>query len=703
MKSNKILVFIMMLVSLVFVTSCAQSTPIYRVTLNNEDGSVYDVIRFKQGESVQLEDITKEGYTFLGWYTNEDELIEDGYQFTSSMVLTAKFEINQYTYKFIVDGEVVKEETLDYGSEIVYPENPVKEATAEFNYEFIGWGKEDTVLTDNIEFVAEFKEVKNQYTYRFEDFDGTLLYEETVDYGTMPTEPNEPVREGFTFIGWDKEIEKVVDDVVYTAMYEEIVEFTLEGKTISILGDSISTFYAEGSEMNSYYGGENQFYYPRYSSTIKTVDLTWWYQLIKNTSLKLGVNNSWSGSCAFGTGSSAGQNDGRINTIIENGNPDIVIIYLGTNDCASGFSVAEFSSAIKTMIEKINNICDAQIFLTTLGYTAYTGMSYSETLRKDYNAALRNIAAEQNCGIVPLDEYIVEDNYMIYLGDNLHYNAKGAKLLSKIYEKAIKEYFDIAFDEEIEVEHKEQLPEGVIGKLTATATSGFWSAYETEVFLYEAASAEKPTFSYRMEITLNEDNNTYYVTNIYKSGVTGAYSGDYVIIISDSHNSSKELIDGLSKVVVGSIVEFDPTGSLPIELTFKTGDGNAPSGDGGDDPVGPDPIDPVEGALHVGAYNTGVWTVYDTTVICYDYATLNQGSTYANFYLIKLNKGANEGEYVVSAKKDVDVTEDFAKCDLYIMIYRDLAVKTFFDTCSVGQTVTVTGDITSGDAYLSFN
>ena len=133
------------------------------------------------------------------------------------------------------------------------------------------------------------------------------------------------------------------------------------------------------------------------------------------------------------------------------------------------------------------------------------------------------------------------------------------------------------------------------------------------------------------------------------------------------------------------------------------GDGNAPSGDGGDDPVGPDPIDPVAGALHVGAYNTGVWTVYDTTVICYDYATLNQGSTYANFYLIKLNKGANEGEYVVSAKKDVDVTEDFAKCDLYIMIYRDLAVKTFFDTCSVGQTVTVTGDITSGDAYLSFN
>ena len=41
------------------------------------------------------------------------------------------FNINQYTYKFIVEGVVVKEETLDYGSEIVYPENPTKENTQE--------------------------------------------------------------------------------------------------------------------------------------------------------------------------------------------------------------------------------------------------------------------------------------------------------------------------------------------------------------------------------------------------------------------------------------------------------------------------------------------------------------------------------------------------------------------------------------------
>ena len=38
-------------------------------------------------------------------------------------------------------------------------------------------------------------------------------------------------------------------------------------------------------------------------------------------------------------------------------------------------------------------------------------------------------------------EYIVDTSYMFYLGDNLHYNAKGATLLSKIYEKPVKSAF----------------------------------------------------------------------------------------------------------------------------------------------------------------------------------------------------------------------------------------------------------------------
>ena len=58
-------------------------------------------------------------------------------------------------------------------------------------------------------------------------------------------------------------------------------------KKISILGDSLSTFYSEDASLTSVYHGDNEFYYPRYSQTIKTVDKTWWYQVIKNNDFEL--------------------------------------------------------------------------------------------------------------------------------------------------------------------------------------------------------------------------------------------------------------------------------------------------------------------------------------------------------------------------------------------------------------------------------
>ena len=65
-------------------------------------------------------------------------------------------------------------------------------------------------------------------------------------------------------------------------------------KKISILGDSLSTFYSTESLINSYYHGDNEFYYPRYSQTIKKVEQTWWHQVINNNNFELLVNNSYS-------------------------------------------------------------------------------------------------------------------------------------------------------------------------------------------------------------------------------------------------------------------------------------------------------------------------------------------------------------------------------------------------------------------------
>ena len=65
----------------------------------------------------------------------------------------------------------------------------------------------------------------------------------------------------------------------------------------------------------------------------------------------------------------------------------------------------------------------------------------------------------------------------------------------------------------IEVERKEKLPEGVLGKITATSNSDFWGGYTNNVYLVDT-SFTNPQFSYRIEITKNDDNNKYYVTKM---------------------------------------------------------------------------------------------------------------------------------------------------------------------------------------------
>ena len=670
------------------------------------DGTVVKEIKLPYEATIEFpEDPQKEsqyGYPckFIGWDNETKVVLKDE-------VFNAKFEDPQtFTYIFIdEEGNVIKEETAEIGAEIVYPENPSKDSDVQYDYAFTGWDRDDKVLTEDIIFEAKFSSTLRKYTCKFVDEDGEILKEELVEYGTVPTEPSNPTKDAtdeydYVFIGWDKRITEVTGDVTYTAKYEQIkkkVITSLEGKKISFLGDSITTFYADGSEANSYYTEKDTYYYPTYSSTIKTVDKTWWYQLYKNTNMTLGINNSWSGTCAEEYGDRAGYSDARINTLDDNGNPDIIIVYLGTNDNASGVSMGGYKSAINKIIDKIRNLSDAQIYLVAMGYSAYTGMYYKEQTRIEYNEVLRDIASTRKCGIIPLDEYVVEANYQVYLQDFLHYNAKGAELLSKVAEKAIKEYNGIEFNEEIKVEMPEPLPEGTLGKIQATAQTGFWTndGYKTNVYFNVASGSEVAQFSQSYEITKGE-NGKYYVTQINKSGDKASYNCDYVLMISELNEGFGSYLSNLEKVVVGAIVEFDLTQGYPLDILFLEGDGNGPEGTG--DPE----QDIIEGQLHVGAYNTGIWTLYNSSAIAYEYSKVDQASTYINFYIIKLNKNTEDGSYTITGLKDIDIKDDFATCDIYIFIYRDHQDKTYFENAKLNGKVVVTGDITSGNCNLKF-
>ena len=755
-KISKILIMIMFLFIISF-SGCKQSESSYTLTLKYEDGIEYKTEELSSEDEIQLDNLVKEGYRFLGWF-NGDVKVESPISISSDTILIAKFEkIIEYTYKFIVDEEVIKEETKEVGSNIEYPADPYKEG-----FTFIGWDKDDTELKEDITFTAIFEEVIKEFTYKFV-VDGEVIKEETKEEGSAIVYPSKPYKEGFRFIGWDKDDTELKEDITFTAIFEEIIKYTykfvvdgevikeekeevgssikypvnpykkgfifigwdkddtelkeditftaifeekeditsLEGLKVSFLGDSITTFYKEGSPMNSYYGGTGQFYYPLYSSTVKTVDLTWWAQLLNNAKMELGINNSWSGSCAVGSGESAGCSDNRLNTLTENGANDIVIVYLGTNDLVNGYSVEQFREAIEKIISKVRTQGSAEVFLTTLGYTDYTGYSYTEEKRIEYNEELRKIATEKSCGIIPLDDYIIDDNYMIYLGDKLHYNLKGATLLSKISQKAISEYFGIAYDEEIEVEHQEKLPEGVLAIVTATADDSynFWQDYGTKIFFTSKNKTNAP-YSLRIQISKDATSGKYYVISVHQSGEAATYNCDYLLQISEAYQDYNSMRTALKEVVVGTIVEFDESNTFPKEITFKKGDGGYVGGDQGEEDKPDEDI--IEGQLHIGAYNSGVWTQYESTCIAYSQDMMDKASTFVNFYIIKLTKNTEDDNYTITGLKPVNENAEFSDCDYYILIFSTREEVSYYNNAKLGDTVIINGDITTGNANLEF-
>ena len=116
---------------------------------------------------------------------------------------------------------------------------------------------------------------------------------------------------------------------------------------VSILGDSYSTFegyVVEGNEL--WYGSSPQ--WDRGNDVVRVWD-TWWHQLIDDNGLQLEVNDSWSGSTVCTTSyngvhrpDNAFISKMRIDRL---GNPDVILVFGGTNDMWAGSPLGDYQYA----------------------------------------------------------------------------------------------------------------------------------------------------------------------------------------------------------------------------------------------------------------------------------------------------------------------------------------------------------------------
>ena len=115
-----------------------------------------------------------------------------------------------------------------------------------------------------------------------------------------------------------------------------------QNKSVSILGDSYSTFegYLEPDTNYVWY-----FSRPRFSQTdVNDVTQTWWHKFIKENGYKLCRNNSLSGSTICNTGYNKEDvtNLSFIRRMDNLGNPDIILIFGGTNDSWAHSPIGEY-------------------------------------------------------------------------------------------------------------------------------------------------------------------------------------------------------------------------------------------------------------------------------------------------------------------------------------------------------------------------
>ena len=167
------------------------------------------------------------GCTFGGWNKADGtawDYASD--KVTDNITLYAKWAANTYTITFdTAGGSEIAPITQDYGTVITAPEAPTREG-----YTFIGWDKAipTTMPAENMTVTAQWE--INQYTITFDTNGGSEIAPITQEYGTHITAPADPTREGYTFIGWDREIPTTMpaENMTVTAQWKDIEKPTGE-------------------------------------------------------------------------------------------------------------------------------------------------------------------------------------------------------------------------------------------------------------------------------------------------------------------------------------------------------------------------------------------------------------------------------------------------------------------------------------------
>ena len=217
--------------------------------------------------NINLHVTEKEGYTFIGWFYNlsDQEEVTD-FKDISDLTITlyAKWEVNLYNITFF-DEDSLLSLNVPFLGDITFLDDVISNKKG---HTFIGWylDEEFTELFILDEMPAEnivlygFWE-KNSYKLTFLDFDDSIIYEESMLYGSslQNIEVEAPIRLGFSFNGWSIDLPEVMpDEPLILKAYYVVNNYTISFETFegSIIEDMTLpynfTFFVESPTLEGH-------------------------------------------------------------------------------------------------------------------------------------------------------------------------------------------------------------------------------------------------------------------------------------------------------------------------------------------------------------------------------------------------------------------------------------------------------------------
>ncbi len=189
----------------------------YTVKYYSDNSLVFEADVFS-GDTLNERELNKDGYKFLGWYTDNEYTYKFDFNqaITSDLSLFAKWEAIKYTISFLPNGGdgVMEDITLSYDETIYLPENKYTLVGKGFTYwkvvnsenTFLDKAQIKNLTTEDntlIELEAQWEDLIYAITFDGNGATSGTMLNQYINYGqTASLAKNQFTKVGYTFSGW---------------------------------------------------------------------------------------------------------------------------------------------------------------------------------------------------------------------------------------------------------------------------------------------------------------------------------------------------------------------------------------------------------------------------------------------------------------------------------------------------------------------